>query len=262
MKIIAITSSILTKDNKVNTAYIEAFTTETTLPIILPVIVNEITDFYDEKKEIEYENKAKELARLCDALILTGGADINPINYEDENSAATMCNTQRDKSDYYLMQAFKDAGKPIMGICRGMQYLGLIFKLPNFKQSLNSIDELHNANENELTSRQEYAHTIELRGALKEEFKINEMKVNSYHHQGFAFIQRVKEGSEKKGCDKERDIKKIEETTKLKILANTNNIIEAFEHTEYPIFAVQWHPEEYGNKSRVINYFINKYINK
>ena len=256
MKIIAITSSIINKENKINTAYIKAFTSKETLPIIIPIIVDEIIDYIDDKKEEIYEKRAQVIAEIFDALILTGGSDINPINYEDNNISSTMCNSKRDKSDYYLAKAFIKAKKPIMGICRGMQYLGLIYKLPNFKQSLSNIDELHNGNENELTSRQEYAHKIEARGNLTGLV----VRSNSFHHQGFVFKERVIEGSKNKTINKEKDIKEIETETELNILANTERVIEAFEHKTLPIFAVQWHPEEYGNKSIIIKYFINKYL--
>ncbi|MFA6325056.1 MAG: gamma-glutamyl-gamma-aminobutyrate hydrolase family protein [Candidatus Paceibacterota bacterium] len=266
MKKIAITSSIISKDNRINTAYITAFTNNKTLPIIIPTIVNKILDYTDPKKEKEYKEKAEEIAKTCDALILTGGADINPLIYDKKNNNSIACNTKRDKTDLYLIEAFIKEQKPIMGICRGMQILGLIFKLPNFKQNLSNIEELHNANTNELATRQEFAHTIKIYGSLEKYFIENKyiteekenINVNSFHHQGFAFIERKQEKTTTINTKKE--IEEINEKTELNILASTDRIIEAFEHKKLPIFAVQWHPEEYGNKSAIINYFINKYL--
>ena len=249
----------MSKDNKVNMAYIEAFSNKETMPIVIPIIVDEILDYIDKEKEEIYQKKATEIANICDALILTGGTDINPTIYNEENYDSTTCNTQRDKTDLYLTEAFIKAKKPIMGICRGMQLLGIMFRLPNFKQSLNEIEELHNGNNHELTSRQEFAHKVNLKGKLKEGLKgIEELYTNSFHHQGFAFKERTIEKIKK--VDAEAEIIKIEKTTELNILANTDFIIEAFEHKILPIFAVQWHPEEYGNKSAIINYFINQYL--
>jgi len=260
---IAITASIDKSNNKINTAYIEAFTNKELLPIIIPTIVDEIADFTIESKEKEYLEKAKEVAETFDALILTGGSDINPLIYQKENKDALSCNSKRDKSDLYLVEAFIKKNKPIMGICRGMQFLGLTFEIPNFKQDLNQIEELHNGENHELSSRQEFAHSIELQGKLleyiEEKTQKKELNVNSFHHQGFAFIARKKD-KETFTIDKEEEIKKINEKTNINILANTKRVIEAFEHKTLPIFAVQWHPEEYGNKSIIINYFIDNYL--
>src|ERR1035437_9491131 len=123
MNKIAITSSLSTKDNKINIAYIDAFTNEKTLPIIIPAIVNEITETISEEKHQEYKQKAKEIATIFDALILTGGSDINPLIFQKSNVNSSLCNTKRDQSDLYLTEAFIAEKKPIMGICRGMQFL-------------------------------------------------------------------------------------------------------------------------------------------
>lgn len=259
MKTIAITSSINNKDNKINTSYIEAFTNDKTLPIIIPTLVDEITDIYSEKKDTEYKEKAEAIASICDALILTGGSDINPLMFNKGNLNSVLCNTKRDQSDLYLTNAFIKANKPIMGICRGMQFLGLYFKIPNFKQDISEIDELHNAEQHELSSRQEFAHSINLYGKLKKYINnLEELNVNSFHHQGFALITRKK--GESMTINTKEEIRKIDEETEINILASTKRIIEAFEHKNLPIFAVQWHPEEYGNKSTIINYFLNTYL--
>lgn len=267
MKKIAITASINLKDNKINTAYIEAFTKKDLLPIVIPGIVEEVSDFITIKKDEEYKEKAKEIAKISDILILTGGTDINPISYGRKNFDSTSCNTKRDKSDLYLIDAFVALKKPIMGICRGMQLLGIYFGMKSLKQDLRDTDELHESTSNDLSSRQEFAHTIYLHGQLKEFMEENgiinkdkkKIPVNSFHHQGFLLEER-KEGKKTK-IEKEKDIKEIKETNNLNILATTDKIIEAFEHKDLPIFAVQWHPEEYGNKSLIIDYFLKTYVN-
>ena len=264
MKIIAITTSIQGKDYRINTKYIEAFSSKKMFPILISPLIEEITEFTTKEQEIQQQDKAKEIAKISDALILTGGSDINPIIYGKTNHNSVSCNLLRDKSDLLLIEAFINEKKPIMGICRGMQLLGLTFKLPNFKQSLHEIEELHNSTENELSTRQEFAHSIETHGNLEKYLIENqittqkEINVNSSHHQGFTFLER-KEGKIRT-IDKEKERQEINQTTELNILANTKRVIEAFEHKHLPIFAVQWHPEEYGNKSVIINYFINKYL--
>lgn len=246
MKIIAITSAIEEKKNTLSIAYINAFNKENIVPLIIPTFTDEITDFLTENKKELYKKKAEEIEKKCDALILSGGGDINPINYDEPNFSSFYCNTRRDLSETYLIKRFIEAKKPIMGICRGMQILGIELGLNNFYQDLGETEELHSGTSRELSGRKEPSHTIETHGALELYLKTKglmtkDIPVNSMHHQGFILSK--------------------EKNNTINILANTSKVIEAFEHKTLPIFAVQWHPEEYEN-STIIHYFIEKYLNK
>ena len=50
---------------------------------------------------------------IPDGLILTGGIDIG-------------LSSKRDSTEMYLINKFEEKNKPVLGICRGMQILGLI----------------------------------------------------------------------------------------------------------------------------------------
>jgi putative glutamine amidotransferase len=63
-------------------------------------------------------------AEEFDALLVTGGVDIDPRRYGEPAHAAT-CDVQPDRDDMELrlVRAFLDARRPVLGICRGLQLI-------------------------------------------------------------------------------------------------------------------------------------------
>ncbi len=57
----------------------------------------------------------------ADALVFCGGADIDPAFYGQRPIPKTFTSPQRDKREVELYQ--KNIGKPMVGICRGAQFL-------------------------------------------------------------------------------------------------------------------------------------------
>ncbi|MDH5245389.1 MAG: gamma-glutamyl-gamma-aminobutyrate hydrolase family protein [Betaproteobacteria bacterium] len=67
-------------------------------------------------------------AAKLDALVLQGGNDVAPESYGEAPLAPEWRGDKvRDRYEMALIQAFLDAGKPIFGICRGMQLLNVKF---------------------------------------------------------------------------------------------------------------------------------------
>lgn len=83
------------------------------------------------------EEDAKIAAETFDGLLLTGGEDVDPARYGEENTASDIIDADIEISDFLLYKAFKEAGKPILGICRGVQVIaaaegmGLIQDIPS-----------------------------------------------------------------------------------------------------------------------------------
>ena len=59
-----------------------------------------------------------------DIVVFTGGADIHPAEYKEDNiHGRTFYNITRDREDYFLFRMALRYGKKMVGICRGAQYL-------------------------------------------------------------------------------------------------------------------------------------------
>lgn len=86
---------------------------------------------------LNYENAVRSaggefVTRYCskvdlsfDGLLLTGGGDVAPAQYGHENCGSILIDPDRDRTELALSKAYLDAGKPILGICRGMQLLNV-----------------------------------------------------------------------------------------------------------------------------------------
>ena len=67
------------------------------------------------------EHGAEELSELCDALLLTGGRDVEPSLYGEEVLNDTVkTDPPRSEFELALIREFMARKKPIMCICRGV----------------------------------------------------------------------------------------------------------------------------------------------
>ena len=70
----------------------------------------------------------KHYASWLDGLVLHGGADVWPGSYGEEPLQEEWSGDRvRDDYDKALVQAFESVGKPIFGVCRGLQLLNVAF---------------------------------------------------------------------------------------------------------------------------------------
>lgn len=151
-----------------------------------------------------------------DALILPGGADIDPEFYGEENWGCRKIDRELDEKQFQILDIFIKAGKPILGVCKGHQLLNVYFggavyqHIPEFEthQWLEQGDRVHEA------VCEEGCFLHDLYGSTR-------FSINSAHHQAvmqpaecFRMIQRAVDG-----------------------------IPEAMVHTSLPIISLQWHPE-------------------
>jgi len=60
-----------------------------------------------------------------DGLLLTGGGDVEPGRYGQKDRGSLLVDLERDRAELALVRAYLEAGKPILGICRGMQILNV-----------------------------------------------------------------------------------------------------------------------------------------
>lgn len=69
-----------------------------------------------------------DFATILDGLVLQGGADLDPGLYgEPHRHIVGATDMIRDQFELDLIRAFVEAGKPVFGICRGMQLINIAF---------------------------------------------------------------------------------------------------------------------------------------
>ena len=165
---------------------------------------------------------ASEAASYMDGLLIAGGNDIDPQIYgEEEDGQYDREPREYDDTDLRLYTAFRDCGKPVFGICRGIQLINaaeggtLIQDIPSV---IGSEHNQKTAPADEVTGETLHALNF-VPGTRMYDLFGKVTRVNSYHHQavdlpapGFTVSAYAPDG-----------------------------IIEGIEKDR--ILAVQWHPE-------------------
>ena len=172
---------------------------------------------------------------LLDGLLLPGGGDVHPRFYGGEIAGCRDVDEARDVLELSLVQQYREAGKPILGICRGQQLLNVAFG-----GTLLQHIEGHSA-----TALGDALHPVRTAPrSFLEEIYGTVFTVNSAHHQA---VDRLGAG--------------------LEAVQWCGQVIEAVAHHSAPVWAVQWHPErlEEGGRwrdtvsgLRVIRFFVEQ----
>jgi microsomal dipeptidase-like Zn-dependent dipeptidase/anthranilate/para-aminobenzoate synthase component II len=156
-----------------------------------------------------------------DGLLLSGGADYNPLYANEEPIPALHgINSERDLPELLITRLAYNRQIPILGICRGIQTLAMALGgkvLQDIGQS--GIKHSQDADRSEPT----HSVTVEQGSTLFNIYKQEEkLYVNSFHHQAVGDAGPL-----------------------LRISATApDGTIEALESNEYKsILGVQWHPE-------------------
>lgn len=158
---------------------------------------------------------AEEMADLCDGLLITGGPDLEPEVYGEQPLNDTVKPMpERTAFEKPLFQAFLDRGKPILGICRGCQFINAVMGGTLYQDLVEQKGWVHF---NTQIRHEVYAEE----GSVLYRLFGPKFRTNSTHHQavkdlapGFHVTARSVEG-----------------------------IVEAYEHDTLPILATQFHPE-------------------
>jgi putative glutamine amidotransferase len=67
-------------------------------------------------------------AQWLDGLVLHGGADVSPLSYGEQPLQEKWAGDKvRDEYEMDLVAAFERAGKPVFGVCRGLQLLNVAY---------------------------------------------------------------------------------------------------------------------------------------
>ncbi len=164
----------------------------------------------------------------CDGLILSGGADVDPLRYEQPELTA-LCHAidhDRDQREFALVEQARELRLPTLGICRGAQVLNvayggtLVADVPSQRPSSEKHGSIDGVDAN-------HELHVESGSILKHICGVMDSTVNSAHHQAVDRIAQLFTVSAR----------------------SADGTIEAFEWGDATLggkpflLGVQWHPE-------------------
>lgn len=160
-------------------------------------------------------------ASKYDGLLIPGGIDIDPSLYGEEDEACGYTDKRFDQEQLAVLTKFINAGKPVLGICRGCELLNIYFG-GSLIQDISG----HNGVYHSVSAES---------GSTLESVCGSAFSVRSYHHQA---------------------LKKLGDGFKV-TLRSPDQVIEGIEHDSLDVIGVMWHPEWSSQAgSKLIEYFI------
>ena len=196
---------------RVNDAYVRALQAAGLVPLIVPPSLE--------------EDEVRALVHGVAGIVLTGGEDVDPGMYGAERHPATQTpHTGRDATERALVIAARDARRPILAICRGIQMLNialggtLVQDLPTERPGT-----IRHARADAADQRV-HGITVQAGSRLAAALGTKQFDANSMHHQA---------------------VDRIAETLRATAHAS-DGIIEGVEaaNADWWVLGVQWHPEE------------------
>lgn len=170
---------------------------------------------------IAHEARIEDYAHI-DALVLTGGADVEPHRYGFADPLG-LCQTkpERDAAEWAILERLQARLVPTLAICRGAQILN-VFHGGSLVPDLAAKNPVHRRSGEE---RREHGVTIAPKSVLARITGATAGTVNSSHHQA---------------------VDRLAPAFRLSALSE-DGVIEAFEPADSTagpfLLAVQWHPE-------------------
>jgi len=159
-----------------------------------------------------------------DGLLLSGGRDIEPSLYGDVETHPTVeLDRPRDRCEMPLILAAHRRGMPILGICRGIQSLNVALGGSLWQDVPSQVPS--DVKHRQEASGEQATHMLRIEDGcrLAVVLEINELPVNSFHHQA---VRAVAPGLRAVGWSQD-------------------GLIEAIEDPSRPfVIGVQYHPEE------------------
>ena len=222
--LIGISASISSGASRVGATYIQSIVKAGGTPIIIPAVTD--------------GKVLRNIVSNLDGLVLIGGADVNPLWYEEEpREKLEEVDPVRDLYELKLIKMATDQNIPVLGICRGLQLLNVAFG-GTLYQDIPSQRGDHSVKHRQDLPSSYGSHRVfvDANSQLASILGKDTLAVNSLHHQA---------------------IKELAPIFKATAYA-PDSIIEAID--AYPnrsIMGVQWHPEAltYGGDTTMLKIF-------
>ena len=177
-----------------------------------------------------------DLVTDLDGLVLQGGADVCPRTYGEEPLRPEWeGDERRDRYEIELIHRFREAGKPVLGVCRGAQIINVAFGGTLFQDITTQVDT-------DLVHRDwepydENRHQVDLveGSALAGLYPgVHTATINSVHHQS---------------------VKDLGDELVVEARSTTDGVVEALRLADGNgayVTAVQWHPEWVGDRDELL----------
>ncbi len=168
--------------------------------------------------------RMSDYARHLDGLMLQGGADVSPLSYGEEPLSREWTGDRlRDEYEIELLHEFIEAGKPVLGVCRGAQLINVAYGGTLYQDIVQQVPK---ARRHVTEDYEKNLHEVrfEPAGALARLYPgVEHARVNSIHHQS---------------------VKTLGRNLRVEAWSESDRVIEAIRGTgpSY-VLGVQWHPE-------------------
>lgn len=159
----------------------------------------------------------------CAGLLLAGGGDINPAFYGERRICSYNIDIRRDQDEMELIRLFQVTGRPILGICRGIQILNVALGGTIIQDVENTAMHQYSKETGDQVHK---IHTAE--DSFLRELYGEVLPVNSAHHQAVGAVADALTVS----------------------AASEEGVIEAVENRMKKLYAVQFHPERMAFEHR------------
>lgn len=168
----------------------------------------------------------RQYVAACHGFLFVGGEDVAPSRYhESPDPKIGACSHERDALELGLFQEIQRAGKPMLGVCRGLQLIN-VARGGSLCQDIPSRRPSAICHSNGSSAMAELLHDVDIMEGTRLAHALGATRwtVNSLHHQ---CVERLGEGLQ------------------VSARATGDDLIEAIESTTSGswILAVQWHPE-------------------